>query len=743
MDKNKLCVDISDSLGAPFGGFGTGYFVYGRHGFVNWNVEGNPEPEQTAEYPRGIRWNYYPDNPEEAPIALTLTCNGQMSVLQTRPCSFSEGKSCGDFAMYVYMPLGQVSMCADGNTRVEMTMYSSMKPHDVEQTSIPACVMEFTVHNDGDAAAEYTLGMAYNPAMFSTIKHGGFLQLSNRSGHVCFGFASGRDGKITLHVDAHSKATAVGVLSWYYPLFFLPGAAEDDIMFRYGNRSVYQENKGCYLRYYTSVYSSAKAVAKDALINFGSWKREIERWHDSYQVPTYCAHIWFGSVASLITATMYTVEGLYFEAEQPHGLVNTMDVSVYSNWIYLINWPEIEKKDLEMFISAVPRNGDTPGKVWHSLWADGAHYVEEAIYTIRIWRYVLWSGDREFLQKAFPTVRLAMEWIYRSEGLGSLINNVAGNQSYDAWKMPGIGAYINVQWIYALFAYNQMCRMMEEPCELCGQDLDSFLTDAVREYNEILWDEEGGYWHAYKPNEYSDQAPFGNAVFADQLFGHWVVALDSDSHNVLEEAKERRAIRKIYTHNRIIEPQQGYSCWSNGMMPIREETIRIASSQGLYEYEYCGYHALCCWVSTEMNMASMLGYFGMEEESLEAFASISEGMGQNVLAVGEYNRSVDEEVRAVMLPMEPGKDTPRFPPYPRYKSSWEYLIRLLGLEMDLDNIRLKPFRTISFSLDRVMLAGVAFTVRVEEGWMKCLVDGKESEPTILRSRKQVKMEFIR
>ena len=35
-------IDISHGLGVPFGGFGTGYFVFGRHGFVNFNLDGIP-----------------------------------------------------------------------------------------------------------------------------------------------------------------------------------------------------------------------------------------------------------------------------------------------------------------------------------------------------------------------------------------------------------------------------------------------------------------------------------------------------------------------------------------------------------------------------------------------------------------------------------------------------------------------------------------------------------------------------
>lgn len=63
--------------------------------------------------------------------------------------------------------------------------------------------------------------------------------------------------------------------------------------------------------------------------------------------------------------------------------------------------------------------------------------------------------------------------------------------------------------------------------------------------------------------------------------------------------------------------------------------------------------------------------------------------------------------------------------------------------MTMDRIRLSPFRTLSFSIDRVPLAGMTLTVRVEEGWTACRVDGKEAAPVLDRARSQAVVEFIR
>ena len=732
--------DISESRGAPFGGFGTGFFVYGHHGFVNFDLDGFPEAEQTAHYPDTDLWKYYDEDPEAAPIALFLRDGDETHLLQTRTSAFAEGIPCTDFRMDAAMPLARCGMNAGADLSVSMEIFSSVKPHDIERTSVPAAAFEITVCNRSDFAREVELGLCFDKKEFCADEKDECV-LRRESGEMFFGFESGKAvERITL--EAGEEKTVSAALGWYFPTFTTPGISPNDVIFRQMKIDHYDagENQGTYTRNYTLRYSCAADAARQALREHALWKEDIIRWHESFKVPDEVSHIWFGSYASLITASLYTTEGFFFDIEQPHGCMNTMDVSVYSTWIYMVNWPEMEKRDLEQYIAAIPRTGETAGKVWHSLWADGAHYVEEATYTIRTWRYVLWSSDTEFLKKALPSVRMALEYMYRTEGIGSLINNEHGNQSYDGWMMPGVGAYVNNQWLYALFALRQMCRAAGEPEVLCGRDLNEFLSEAIKEYNDLLWDKDGGYWHTYRCNEHSIQLPFGEAIFTDQLFGHWVMMIDPESGTVLDGKCERSALEKIYRHNRITTPDGEYSCWTNGMMPDKERTVEIDMTDT--EPVICGFHALVCWVGTELVFASMLSRFGLEEESRDVLSNLSRGMGKNVLAVGEFNRMLDKNGEATICFREPGKDTPRFPPYPRYKSSWEYLVTMLGMKMTLTEFSLAPVKNTDFSISGVILAGTEFDITVHSGWTRCLVNGAESEPTFPRSTEKVTLEFV-
>ena len=65
--------------------------------------------------------------------------------------------------------------------------------------------------------------------------------------------------------------------------------------------------------------------------------------------------------------------------------------------------------------------------------------------------------------------------------------------------------------------------------------------------------------------------------------------------------------------------------------------------------------------------------------------------------------------------------------------------------MDTENFYLNPFKTIGFSLHEVELAGTRFTVAVEPGWTKALVNGQPQTGLVRvpRSQRVVKVEFIK
>ncbi|MDD4637244.1 MAG: hypothetical protein PHV66_06520, partial [Bacteroidales bacterium] len=174
--------------------------------------------------------------------------------------------------------------------------------------------------------------------------------------------------------------------------------------------------------------------------------------------------------------------------------------------------------------------------------------------------------------------------------------------------------------------------------------------------------------------------------------------------------------------------------WVNGMKPNR-----------VPDYTINGYHARTCWFGAQINLSSLLGYVGNELASIDIMRSIDMSLKNNHFAAGEWNGSINAKGEILPLPDETAKDTPRFAPYPRYKSSWEYLIRLLGLQMDEKSLYLQPFKTVDFKFGDIQLAGKKMNITVQAGWNRVLVDGKKvSLPvSIPRTNRPVKVEFLK
>jgi hypothetical protein len=109
--------------------------------------------------------------------------------------------------------------------------------------------------------------------------------------------------------------------------------------------------------------------------------------------------MWFGSLSSVMNSAVMTSEPLFYEIETPHTHLNTMDVSLYSMWVYLVNWPELERFELDMYFKAMPMDGPKKGFVWHSLRNDAARYVEEPGFLARFYRAHLWFNDPVWSRK--------------------------------------------------------------------------------------------------------------------------------------------------------------------------------------------------------------------------------------------------------------------------------------------------------------------------------------------------------
>ena len=711
-------VDVSHGLGIPLGGIGTGFSVFGKYGFVDVYFDGRPL--------NGRDWQVDRPPTEKPSYAFQIIEGGKNTVLQETPVDWlADAQPVDKMLAYADLPKAHfVFQKANLNLGLVMTAFSPLVPHDLTDSTIPVQVFDITIVNKANKTRSFKLALLHRGPLVVRDNRAVLVEPGGETAFACdHGVADTHGAGTSLSLGAGERRTVRFYIAWDYPAV----------------RTTSSAARQTYRRYYTKRFQNAEQVINLATRSAGRWSAAIDRWHTSYDVPPTFKRLWFSALCSVSTSTILTDDSYFFEQEVPHGWVNTMDVSVYHNWLYLINWPEIERMDMDQYYQSIPKDGKDAGLVWHSLWNDSSDYAEEPTFIGRVYRDSLWFNDANWTAKGYPLAALAANHVYQADNYRYLLHNRVGNQSYDIWKMPGVNSYVSVMWVYGLYSLGQMSQTLNQPSTVGGLPAGKMFSNARQSLDELLWNKDGQYWNTFfVPTDRPENADAlsrtdGQDTFSDQLFGKWLALLDPQAEGVLPPEKVRAALLAVYTNNLVDDPQKGFRGWANGMWPGHKPEMQA------------GYHSRTCWFGPQEELASLLADTGDEAKSLDVFNSLESSLHDNHLFVGEWNKSVGPDGLSRTLPEEPNKDTPRFPPYPRYKSGWEYLRCILGLKMDAQYFYLKPFKTVRFALSDVELAGTRFTITVQPGWTKALLDGKPlTGPVRLpRSRRAAKLKFIR
>lgn len=682
-------INVSHGIGVPFGAIGTGYGMLGRYGFILPNFDSFPC--QGKYSPFGIIENYdylaLHEKDRTNFLELSIRTNGEKYYFQEELLGQNDGCAANKVISCEFLPFAKhMANFADGAFSVDILTFTPLIPHQLQVSTTPALCMEIDITNKTAVEATYVLQLKFpeeTPQMAAAFE--------NSEQEIC------------LQVDGNGSKKICAYLAWYYPEFTTPSPMLPDR----------------FLRYYTRYFKNAGEVLDYAMEHRAEWKEKISAWQNSFDVPSAFKRMWFSSLSSVITSTMMSAAPMFFEIEAPHPWVNTMDVTVYSGWIYMINWPEIEKMDMYQYRKAIPTEGEDRGLVWHSLWDDRCDYVEEPCFITRIYRDYLWYNDKSFLEDMIEPVKMAFERVYSQREYAGLIEAKHGNQSYDVWKMPGVSTYVNMPWLYALYVLDRINKITGSEIAYEGKKPAEILQQAANSFVKYLWNEEKGYFNCFYRTEGARELSVPESVFTDQMFGRWLMLIEKDLASIIPEEKICRSVQYIYRNNLIDDPEHQFRGWSNGKLP-----------DGVPCIDNRQYHVKTCWLGAQLNLASVLGELGYEEEMLDVFYSVEKSLCNNHLAVGEWNKSIMPDGKSGFLQEEVAKDTPRFPAYPRYKSCWELLVRLLGLKMNETEMELRPLKTISFAVKNVELAGCCLNVDVQENWKEILVDGQKMEKAV-------------
>ena len=404
---------------------------------------------------------------------------------------------------------------AGSNLGIVMSGFSPMVPHDLTNSTIPVQVFELTVENRADRTRSVELALRHRDAL--VVRHEDAV-LVNDKGETAFacddGTADVHGLSRTLKLAPGKRQTLRFYIAWDYPAIKTTSSAARET----------------YRRYYTKRFQNADQIIALAKKSADTWSAEIDQWHTAFEVPPAFKRLWFSALCSVSTSTILTTYSYFFEQEVPHGWVNTMDVSVYHNWLYLVNWPEIERMDMNQYYQSIATTGQNAGLVWH--WDDSSDYAEEPTFLGWVYRDLLWFNDPEYPDgQRIPTGRSCCQPCLSRGPLSIPAAQSRGQPLDDIWKMPGVNAYVNVMWVYGLYSLDRLSQKLNQPSTVDGLPVAEMFAKARQSLDRLLWNADG-YWNAfYVPTNRTEDADGlkrtdGQDTFSDQLFGKWLSLID-------------------------------------------------------------------------------------------------------------------------------------------------------------------------------------------------------------------------
>jgi uncharacterized protein (DUF608 family) len=323
------------------------------------------------------------------------------------------------------------------------------------------------------------------------------------------------------------------------------------------------ENVG---HYYSKYFRDAPSIAayvsanRDRLL---SETRELRRQIERSNLPFWLQLKLINCTFPMYANTILTRDGRFAVQESPvdmGGALGTMDQRMAAHAFYLAFFPELDRSELEMFARC--QDLVTPvadGRITHF---DGnLHEVvgnPNVGYGITDWpdltcswvmqvsKWYRWNGDRALLDRMWPHVQRAMDWLEKADTDGDGIPE--GGSTYDYETLPrGAFSYNASSYLGALKAAAEMARV--ERAAALERHYRDRVSRAQRSMIDELWN--GEYFIKWR-RPHSDQRNPNSFIAA--LAGDWLSRLDGLGRVLPADYVHREVEQVLARHVRAFHP---------------------------------------------------------------------------------------------------------------------------------------------------------------------------------------------
>ncbi len=411
------------------------------------------------------------------------------------------------------------------------------------------------------------------------------------------------------------------VFSWYFPNSY--GGMEGNHEVGGADYVINVDRTGIQGHYYNNFFSSSEQVGMYLVDQQDILTERTRRFHRDFfnsSLPDYVLHQVNSHFNTFITSSVFTEKGTLairegMSRDQPWGPFGTIDVALYGSVSAIALFPELQKNMMHAYRRL--QSGD--GEIHHGLQPDvemehdgtwGVFHRIDLVpnYIQIVLRDYFWTGDRDYLEEMWPSVKKGIQYILRERDKdGDMMPDMEGIMcSYDNFPMYGLASYLQSQWLAAMASVSRAAAVVGD--RETGRLAEQILQQGRELMDNKLWN--GEYYRL--SNDYQGSKGADEGILTDQLIGQWV-AHQSDLGYLFDREKVHSALRAILEAS--YRPGFGLrNCtWPSypGLYPIHETDLWVDQAN-------------TCWSGVELAFASLLIYEGFVMEGEEVIRTVDD-----------------------------------------------------------------------------------------------------------------------
>ncbi len=456
------------------------------------------------------------------------------------------------------------------------------------------------------------------------------------------------------------------VLSWYFPNRYggitgNPDVGEKDYVLDVEQTRILGH-------YYNNFFNSNEEIGNYLKDNQEELTLKTNKFQNDFynsSLPQFVLNQVNSQFNTFISSSIFSKKGTFairegMTPEKPWGPFGTIDVSLYGSSSIIALFPELQKN----MMHAHRRIQSDEGEIHHGLQADidlehngtwGVFHRIDLVpnYIQLVLRDFFWTGDREYLESMWPSVKNGIDYILTSRDEDhDMMPDMEGIMcSYDNFPMYGLASYIQSQWLASMASTKKAALVMGDQATF--KLADEILKKGTALMEEKLWN--GDYYML--SNDYNGDRGTDEGVLTDQLVGQWM-AHQSGLGYLVDRGRVKLALASVMDYSF----EEGFGL-RNCTWPFYPELYPI------HETNLWVDQANTCWTGVELAFASLLIYEGMVEE------------GEKVI------KAVDDRYRKAGLYWDHQEFGGH---YYRPMSAWSILHSYLGLGISNGDYLFKP-----------------------------------------------------